>query len=89
MFGKHGKINEKKTYENALEAIETFFDRVRSGTETYPAVLEHLRDNVDTTDRAVEALRFIQNGMRSLIQQTFSFNQNLEQSVRDLEKNPQ
>jgi len=89
MFGKHSNINEKKTYENALEAVETFFDRINRGTESYPVVLEHLRDNVDTTDKAVEALRFVQNGMRSLIQQTFSFNQCLEQSVRALEKNPQ
>ncbi|MCL2507763.1 MAG: hypothetical protein FWF05_01165 [Oscillospiraceae bacterium] len=43
----------------------------------------------DTTEKAIEGLRFVQNGMRSLILQAFSFNQHLEQSVRDLEKNPQ
>jgi uncharacterized phage infection (PIP) family protein YhgE len=89
MFGKHNKINEKKTYENAVEAVDTFFDRISAGTETYPAVLEHLKNNVDTNDQAVEALRFVQHGMRSLAQQTFNFNQNIEQAVRGLEKNSQ
>jgi len=89
MFGKHNNINEKKTYENALETVEIFFDRISRGTETYPAIMEHLRECVDTTKKAIEGLRFVQNGMRSLIQQAFSFNQHLEKSVQDLEKNPQ
>jgi|GEM_PF-3287388 len=89
MFGKHNNINEKKTYENALEVIETFLDRISKGTEAYPGILEHLRDHVDTTEKAIEGLRFVQNGMRSLIYQTFNFNQHLEQSIQDLEKKPQ
>ena len=89
MFGKNNKINEKRTYENAIEAIETFFVRITEGTDTYPAILDHLRNNVDTTEKAVEALHYIQDGMRSLIQHVFSFNSNLEQSVRDLEKKTQ
>jgi len=89
MFGKNNKISEKKTYENALEETETFFDRISRGAETYPGIMEHLRDHVDTTEKAIEGFRFVQNGIWSLIQQAFSFNQCLEQSVRDLEKNQQ
>jgi pyrroline-5-carboxylate reductase len=88
MFGKHNNISEKKTYESAIEAVETFFDRISRGTETYPEILEHLRTEVDTTEKAVEALRFVQHGMRSLIQQAFAFNQSLERDAQDLEKKP-